>query len=108
MADPKFNWAQKAEVKRFSRKRKDLHSEKKLAKLPVEAIKAKVNIVSVTGGVPAFSRENNYSKEEQGWIKAWGVQSKWATEIPRRLKLAAAMKAEGAGTATIKAALNGP
>lgn len=108
MADPKFTSAQKAEFNRFSKARADLHSEKKLAKLPVEAIKAKVNIVSVTGRVPTFSDENNYTKEEQEWIEAWGVQSKWATEIPRRLKLAAAMKAEGAGTATIKAALHGP
>lgn len=108
MADPKFTSAQKAEFNRFSSERKGLHSEKKLAKLPVEAIKAKVNIVSVAGGVPTFSDENNYTSEEQGWIEAWGVQSKWATEIPKRLTLAAAMKPEGAGTNTIKAALSGP
>ena len=76
--------------------------------MSADALRARVNIQTIVDGTPTYTKQNDYSKEEQDWIAAWGVQSNPQKEIGRRIALATVMKAEGAETATIKAALNGP
>jgi len=76
--------------------------------MSADALRARVNIQTIVDGTPTYTKQNDYSKEEQDWIAAWGVQSNPQKEIGRRIALATVMKAEGAETATIKAALRGP
>jgi len=76
--------------------------------MSADALRARVNIQTIVDGTPTYTKQNDYSKEEQDWIAAWGVQSNPQKEIGRRIVLATVMKAEGAETATIKAALRGP
>ena len=109
MTTPKqFSVAQQTQFDRFSAARAAQHTEKKLVKLSADAIRAKVNIIGIGGDGPTFSPEDDYTAEERAWIEAWGVRSRWAEEIPKRLAQAHAMKAEGAGNEMIKAVLGGP
>ena len=76
--------------------------------MSADALRARVNIQTIVDGTPTYTKQNDYSKEEQDWIAAWGVQSNPQKEIGRRIALATVMKAEGAETSNIKAALRGP
>ena len=77
----------------------------KMERLPVDSLRARVNILGMRDGVPKWAPENNYTAEEQADIEAAGIMPKWDTAIPQVLVDAAALRADGMADTSIRAIL---
>ena len=98
---------QETEYARFSAERKvvwDTHLTK-LERFTPDQLKAKANILSVSGATVNWSAECNYTDAEKGYIEAAMPQSKWAINIPLILAEAAVLEGDGSSATLIKSIL---
>ena len=98
---------QQTEYARFSSERKvvwDTHLTK-LERFTPDQLKAKANILSISGTTVNWSAECNYTTAQKEYIEAAIPISKWAIEIPLILAEAAALEADGSSSTLIKSIL---
>ena len=98
---------QETEYARFSAERKvvwDTHLDK-LEQFTPDQLKAKANILSVSGATVNWATGCNYTDAEKEYIEAAMPQSKWAFNIPLILAEAAALEADGSSVTLIKSIL---
>jgi hypothetical protein len=100
---------QSTEYARFSAERKvvwDTHLDK-LEQFTPDQLKAKANILSVSGATVNWATGCNYTDAEKEYIEAAMPISKWAIEVPLILAEAAVLAADGASVTLIKSILKG-
>jgi len=100
-----FTSAQNVEMNRMSEDRKtggemgDLVLSK-LEKYSVAQLKARVNIISI-GQTVEFADENNYTSQEQAYIRAANPHTNWMIAVPEILTRAATLQGEGLTPAAV-------
>ena len=98
---------QQTEYDRFNSERKvvwDKHLTK-LERFTPDQLKAKANILSISGTTVNWSDECNYTDAEKGYIEAVAPISKWAINVPLILAEAATLAADGSSSTLIKSIL---
>jgi len=98
---------QETEYARFSAERKvvwDTHLTK-LERFTPDQLKAKANILSISGTTVNWSDECNYTDAEKGYIEAVAPISKWAFNVPIILAEAAVLEGDGSSATLIKSIL---
>ena len=79
----------------------------KLEQFTPDQLKAKANILSVSGATVNWATGCNYTDAEKEYIEAAMPISKWAIEVPLILAEAAVLAADGASVTLIKSILKG-
>ena len=95
-----FTSAQNVEMNRMSEDRKGDLVLSKLEKYSVVQLKARVNIIGI-GQTVEFADENNYTSQEQAYIRAATPRTKWMIAIPELLARAATLEGEGLTPAAV-------
>jgi hypothetical protein len=102
---PSFTSAQQTQLSRMSSSRRAAMNDNVLATLSADELRARVNVVSVTGAAIAYAPENNYTSEQQGWITSAAPFGRWTTEIASAVTRGTALKTAGRTTSEIHAIL---